>query len=141
VSDAARLRRPSGGMAPPTTATLPDGTPLDLIPLARVIADEHLARHPEEVERYGDAVRAWCVHDNQHLLNWAALDLAGAVDFDAQLRWLASVLTSRGYPLESVADDLRIAASVLRRPPSSDARRALADRLAAGAATVGGRAA
>lgn len=138
MSDAARLRPPSGGMAPPTTATLPDGTPLDLIPLAREIADEHLARHPEELERYGDAVRAWCVHDNQHLLSWAALDLAGAVDFDAQLRWLANVLTSRGYPLESVADDLRTAASVLGRPPSSDARRALADRLAAAAATVGG---
>lgn len=138
MSDAARLRPPTGGMAPPTTATLPDGTPLDLIPLAREIADEHLARHPEEVERYGDAGRAWCVHDNQHLLNWAALDLAGALDFDAQLRWLANVLTSRGYPLESVADDLRIAASVLARPPSSDARRALAGRLAAAAATVGG---
>ena len=124
MSDAARLRPPSGGMAPPTTATLPDGTPLDLIPLAREIADAHLARHPEEVEHYGDAVRAWCVHDNQHLLNWAALDLAGAVDFDAQLRWLANVLTSRGYPLESVADDLRTAAAVLGRPPSSAARRA-----------------
>ena len=49
-------------------------------------------------------MRAWCVHDNQHLLNWAALDLAGAVDFDAQLRWLASVLTSRGYPLDVVGD-------------------------------------
>ena len=137
MSGATRLRPPSGGMAPPATATLPDGTPLDLVPLAREIADEHLARHPEEVERYGDAVRAWCVHDNQHLLNWAALDLTGAVDFDAQLRWLANVLTSRGYPVESVADDLRTAASVLRRPPSSDARRALADRLAAAAATGG----
>ena len=138
MSDAARLRPPSGGMAPPTTATLPDGTPLDLIALAREIADEHLARHPEELERYGDAVRAWCVHDNQHLLHWAALDLAGAVDLDAQLRWLANVLTSRGYPVQSVADDLRTAAQVLGRPPSSDARRALANRLVAAVATVGG---
>ena len=138
MSDAMRLRPPSGGMAPPVTATLLDGTPLDLVPLAREIADEHLARHPEEVERYGEAVRAWCVHDNQHLLNWAALDLAGAVDFDAQLGWLTNVLTSRGYPLESVADDLRTAALVLARPPSSDARRALANRLAAAATTIGG---
>ena len=126
---ASRLRPPSGGLAPPISTRLPDGTELDLLPLARKIADEHLARHPEELERYGEAVRAWCVHDNQHLLDWAALDLAGAVDFDAQLRWLANVLTARGYPLESLADDLRIAASVLRRRPSSDARRALADRL------------
>jgi len=133
VSGGARLRPPSGGMAPPVSATLPDGTQLDLLPLARRIADEHLARHPEELERYGEAVRAWCVHDNQHLLGWAALDLAGAVDFDAQLRWLANVLTSRGYPLASLADDLRTAAAVLRRRPSSDARRALADRLRAAA--------
>ena len=136
MSEGARLRPPAGGMAPPTTARLPDGTELDLLPLARTVADEHLARHPEELDRYGEAVRAWCVHDNQHLLNWAAMDLAGFVDLDAQLRWLATVLTSRGYPLESLADDLRTAAWVLRRPPSSDARRALADRLAAGGAGV-----
>ena len=133
MSRSARLRPPVGGMAPPVSTRLPDGTELDLISLARKVADEHLARHPEEVERYGEAVRAWCVHDNQHLLNWAALDLAGAADFDAQLRWLANVLTSRGYPIESLADDLRTAASVLRRRPSSDARRALAYRLEAAA--------
>lgn len=137
MTDGARLRPPSGGMAPPTTTTLPDGTQLDLLPLARKISEQHLARHPEELERYGDAVRAWCVHDNQHLLHWAALDLAGAADFDVQLGWLASVLEARGYPLENLADDLRTAGSVLRRRPSSDARRALADRLAAGAATLG----
>jgi len=68
-----RLRPPSGGMAPPSTATLANGTRLDLVALAREITEEHLARHPGELERYGDAVRAWCVHDNQHLLNWAAL--------------------------------------------------------------------
>jgi len=137
MSSGARLRPPSGGMAAPTTTLLPDGTELDLLPVARAIADEHLAAHPEELERYGEAVRAWCVHDNQHLLNWAALDLAGAADFDAQLRWLANVLTSRGYPLASLAADLRTAAAVLRRPPTSDARRALADRLAGAAATLG----
>lgn len=132
-----RLRPPSGGLAPPTSARLPDGTELDLVPLARKIADAHLARHPEELERYGEAVRAWCVHDNQHLLDWAALDLAGAVDLDAQLRWLANVLTSRGYPLASLADDLRTAAAVLRRRPSSAGRRALAARLAAAATALG----
>jgi hypothetical protein len=137
MSAGERLRPPAGGMAPPTSAKLPDGTELDLLPLARKIADEHLARHPEELERYGEAVRAWCVHDNQHLLDWAALDLAGALDFDVQLRWLANVLTSRGYPLASLADDLRTAAAVLRRRPSSDGRRAVAERLATGAATLG----
>lgn len=128
-----RVRPPSGGMAPPATATLPDGTQLDLLPLAREVAAEHLLRHPDELDRYGDAARAWCVHDNQHLLNWAALDLAGVVDFEAQLRWLANVLTSRGYPLENLVDDLRIAERVLGRPPCGDAMRALAQRLAAAA--------
>ncbi|HEV2058153.1 MAG TPA: hypothetical protein VGR11_02270 [Solirubrobacteraceae bacterium] len=137
MTEGTRLQPPSGGMAPPTTTMLPDGTEVDLLAPARKIADEHLARHPEELERYGEAVRAWCIHDNQHLLNWAALDLAGAIDFDAQLHWLANVLAARGYPLESLADDLDTAASVLRRSPSSDARRALADRLAAAAANVG----
>jgi len=75
-SDSTRLRPPSGGMAPPSTATLTDGTQLDLLPLARAITEEHLVRHPDELERYGEAVRAWCTHDNQHLLHWAALDLA-----------------------------------------------------------------
>ena len=140
MSDGVRLRPPSGGMAPPTATKLPDGSELDLVALARQIADAHLARHPDEVERYGEAVRAWCIHDNQHLLNWAAMDLAGAVDFDAQLGWLANVLTARGYPLDNLADDLRTAGAVLRRRPSSAARRALADRLVAAAATLGARA-
>lgn len=134
--DGMRLRPPSGGMAPPSTATLTDGTQLDLVPLAREISEEHLARHPGELERYGDAVRAWCVHDNQHLLNWAALDLAGSVDLDAQLRWLAHVLTSRGYPLDSLVDDLRCAGSLLTRRPGSAAMHALADRLTTAAATL-----
>lgn len=140
MSELTRLRPPSGGMAPPTTAKLPDGTNLDLLPLARTIADEHLARHPEELERYGEAVRAWCIHDNQHLLNWAALDLGGVMDLDAQVAWLANVLSSRGYPLESLVDDLQTARSVLRRPPVSDGRRVLAERLGAAAAALRRRA-
>jgi hypothetical protein len=136
MTDRPRLRPPAGGLTPPVVATLPDGTQLDLLPLARQIAAEHLARHPEELERYGDAVRAWCIHDNQHLLNWAALDLAGAGKLEAQLRWLGNVLTSRGYPLRSLVDDLHIAGSLLRRDPSSDAKRALAGRLEAATAAL-----
>ena len=117
-------------MAPPVTARLSDGTQLDVLALAREIASEHLERHPEELERYGEAVRAWCVHDNQHLVNWAVLDLGGWLDLDERLRWLTNILTSRGYPLQSLLDDLQTAAAVLRREPAGDARRAVADRLA-----------
>lgn len=138
MTDGGRLHPPSGGMAAPSTTTLCDGTQLDLAPIAREIADEHLAHHPEELERYGDAVLTWCMHDNQHLINWAALDLAGYVDLDEQVRWLANVLTSRGYPLENLVDDLRTAGAVLaRRRPGSDALRALADRVTAAAAALG----
>ena len=129
------LRPPSGGMAPPPTAALADGTELDLLPLAREITATHLAGHPEELERYGPAVRAWCTHDNQHLLNWAALDVAGKVDFDGRLRWLAGVLSARGYPLQNLADNLRTAAAVLERRPG-ESTRAVARRLASAADSV-----
>ena len=33
--------------------------------------------HPDEQERYGKAGMAWCIHDNQHILNWAALESNG----------------------------------------------------------------
>ena len=44
------------------------------------------AEFPDEEERYGDAGNAWCVHDNQHILNWAYQDAPGFVDLDEQDR-------------------------------------------------------
>ena len=127
------LRPPAGGMAPPVTATLPDRTPLELRPLARTISEAHFARHPDDRERYGEAGMEWCIHDNQHLLNWAALDLAGLLDFDEQLRWLAGVLTSRGYPTEKLVDNVRTAAAVVSEHAGGESVQPLADRLAAAA--------
>ncbi len=131
------LGAPAGGMAPPAVASLPDGTQLDLRALAHEISEAHLARHPEELERYGEAARAWCTHDNQHLLNWAALDLAGSIDFDEQLRWLARILTARDYPIESLVDNLRTGEAVVKRQVSDDTMDALADRLATAASALG----
>src|SRR5436309_15423291 len=102
-------------MSPPARATLPDGVALDLHELATEISSIHLARHPEDLARYGAAGRDWCMHDNQHLLNWAVLDVCGGLDFGAQVTWLSGVLGSRGYPLASLADDLQLAAEVVRR--------------------------
>jgi hypothetical protein len=116
-------------MEPPATATLPDGTQLDLLALARAISDAHLARNPDELERYGEAARDWCTHENQHLLSWAALDLDGGTYLDDQLRWLSRVLSARGYPIASLADDLRTAAKIVRRRSRGMGARALADRL------------
>ena len=91
---------------------------------AEEVARRHFARHPEELERYGEHAMAWCVHDNQYILDWAAQPY---VDFEKEIRWLAGVLGSRGYPLASLADDLEVAAEVV---PD------LAETLRAGAAIV-----
>ena len=54
------------------------------------------------------------MHDNQHLLNWAALDVAGAVVLDEQVAWLARVLAARDFPVDRLARDLELAAAVVR---------------------------
>lgn len=124
--------RPPGGMSPPARATLRDGVVLDLHELATEISSIHLARHPEDLIRYGAVGRDWCIHDNQHLLNWAVLDVCGAVDFGAHVAWLADVLGARGYPLANLSDDLRTASQVVRRRLDSAYADALADVLANG---------
>jgi hypothetical protein len=56
---------------------------------------------------------AWCVHDNQHLLNWAVAESNGYGGFERQLAWLAAVLEARDFPLERLARNLDIPATVL----------------------------
>jgi hypothetical protein len=126
--------RPPGGMPPPETVELADGSRADLIPIVRAITDRYLERFPDELERYDDpaTVRAWCEHDNRHLVAWATL--ADEQFFD-HLRWLGRVLEHRGYPVERLADDLRIAADVVAEQ-HGDAAAGIAERLGAGAALV-----
>ena len=126
---------PPSGMAPPAQARLADGRIVNLLALAEEITDRHLADHPEEVERYGDAGRAWGIHDNQHLLNWAILDARGVTSLVEQVQWLARVLDARGYPLPSLRDDLLTAAAVLREQGDPELE-VPAERLAAAAAVV-----
>ncbi len=102
---------PSGG-APPSSATLPDGSILELAPLAREIGRRHRLEFPDEADRYGDRGLEWCVYDNQWLLSWAIMAAAGWGDFSDQLAWLAGILESRGYPVDRLARDLEIAADV-----------------------------
>ena len=104
-------RAPSGG-APPESATLPDGSSLELVPLAREIARRHRLEFPDEVDRYGDRGLEWCVYDNQWILSWSIMAAGGWGDFGAQLRWLAGILETRGYPVHRLARDLEIAADV-----------------------------
>lgn len=127
--------QPPSGMPPPARARLAGDRDIDLYALAAQVADRHLATHPEELERYGPAVREWCVHDNQHLLNWAILDVRGDTDLLGKVAWLAGVLDARGYPLDSLRDNLREAGEVLRESGDSELA-APADRLDEAAMSV-----
>lgn len=115
-------------MPPPREATLPDGGQVTLRPLAQSITDRHLQLHPEDLERYGEVGRQWCTHDNQHLLQWAAMDAAGQLDLNEQVAWLANILQARGYPLENLASNLQTAAEVINES-LTDAAAPLATRL------------
>jgi hypothetical protein len=101
-------------MAPPATAVLAGGREIDLLPLAREICARYAAEFPDEQERYGDAGRAWCVHDNQHVLHWSVLDARGEMALQEQVAWLARVLEAREFPLDRLARSLELAAEVVR---------------------------
>ncbi|MHB8492812.1 MAG: hypothetical protein ACYDA6_11460, partial [Solirubrobacteraceae bacterium] len=85
-----------------------------LVPLAGAICQRYMGEFPDEHERYGPAEQAWCLHDNQYLLAWAIQDARdGTVDVVEQALWLRDVLNRRGFPVERLARDLDIAASVV----------------------------
>jgi hypothetical protein len=123
---------PPSGQPPPRAATLADGTELDLAALAAEVCARYRAEYPDEQERYGEAGHLWCVHDNQHLINWAALHTQGYVVLDDQVAWLAKVLEARAFPLDRIARDLDIAAAVVdeRVPGGGAVAGALSDAAA-----------
>ena len=133
---APRLDPPSG-QPPPTEARVgDDGRPLDLAALAREVCRRYRSEYPDERERYGDAGNAWCVHDNQHLLNWAAGAVNGYVDLEREVGWLARVLEARDFPLDRLARNLDIGADVVREQVGGAPGNDLADALAGAAAFV-----
>ncbi len=97
-----KLAPPSGWPPPPEYAEQ-----------AQVICSRHFEMHPDQVERYGEHGMAWCVHDLQHILKWAADDAEGYTDLEKEVRWLAGILKSRDFPIQTLADDLEIAAEVV----------------------------
>ena len=105
---ATRLSPPRGGTPPPGSVTLADGTTLVLAPVAHEICRRYRAEYPDEEERYGEAGMAWCVHDLQWILSWAAEGELGA-----NVEWLARVLAARDFPLERLVRALQIAADML----------------------------
>jgi hypothetical protein len=128
---------PPSGQPPPTDARLgSDGEPLDLAALAREICRRYRDEFPDERERYGDAGNAWCVHDNQHLLNWAAGSVNGYVDLEREVGWLARVLEARDFPVDRLARNLDIAADVVREQVGGASGNELAEALEAAGAFV-----
>jgi hypothetical protein len=107
--------QPPSGVSAPTTAQLPDGTVIELEPLARTICERFYAQYPEELERSGITGAAWCRHDNQYLLAWAIQDARDhTVLLVEQAVWLADVLEHRGFPTAQLVGNLEIAAAVVR---------------------------
>jgi hypothetical protein len=124
---------PPSGFPPPASATL-GGRRIALAPLAEEIADRYFAEFPEDFDRYGDAVRAWEVHDTCHCLHWAILDAEGYASLEKEVTWLADILRARGFPLTKLARNLELAAAVVGERVESGAL--VAGRLQAAAASV-----
>jgi hypothetical protein len=127
-----RTAAPSG-WPPPTEARLGTAT-VALEPLAAATAERYFARFPEDLERYGDAARAWELHDTQHLLHWAIGDVGGSVDLQREVGWLVRVLAARDFPLEHLAANLELAADVV--DDRLDDGAAVAERLRVAAVSV-----
>jgi hypothetical protein len=102
----------------------------------RLAADRYFDRFPEALERYGDAGRAWELHDTQHLLHWAIADVEGFVDMQHHVGWLAGVLQARDFPLEHLAANLELAADVVEERLQAEA---VAERLRDAALSVRAR--
>ena len=113
---------PSGASAPEEAGGM------ELRPLADEVTERYAAEFPDEDERYDPAVwRAWCRHDTQYMLQWAALDVEGYADVQANVAWLAEVLEARAFPLDRLARTLELAADVVAEQGRDD----VADRLRA----------
>jgi hypothetical protein len=125
---------PPSGWPAPRTATLA-GRSISLVPLAEATADRYFEEFPEDLERYGDAARAWEVHDTLHCLHWAVLDVEEIASLEREVAWLTNVLRSRGFPLDHLARNLDLAAVVVDEQ-LAEGGSAVAERLRTAAAGV-----
>lgn len=132
---------PPSGHPPPAETALGPETALSLLPLAKEICRRYREEFPDEQARYGDAGNAWCVHDNQHLLNWGALEVQGYTAMNPQVDWLAGVLEARDFPLHRLARNLDIGAEVIAECVEGEHGRLLSAVLADAAAFVRARSA
>jgi hypothetical protein len=132
-----RVAPPSGWPAP--TSVRLAGHEVKLCPLAQSVADRYFEEFPEDLERYGDAARAWEIHDTSYCLQWAVLDTEGLANLEREVLWLTNVLGSRGFPLEHLARNLELAATVIDEQLTATGG-PVAERLRSAATTVRERA-
>jgi hypothetical protein len=125
---------PPSGSPPPASATLA-GRRIDLTALAEAVAARYFEEFPGDLERYGDAARAWEIHDTAHCLQWAVLDVERLASLQRQVDWLTNVLQARGFPLDQLARNLDLAAAVVEERLGEDGA-AVAERLRSAAAAV-----
>jgi hypothetical protein len=104
---------PPSGAPAPIDVEAPDGSVVDVRSLAKQVCARYRAEFPDEAERYGDAGQAWCVHDNQYILQWALLDARGTTALHDQVAWLSRVLAARDFPLDRLTRNLELAADVV----------------------------
>jgi hypothetical protein len=131
-----RALSPPSGWPAPGDVTLA-GAHVQLAPLAGEIADRYFREFPDDLERYGEAARAWEVHDTSHCLQWAVLDAEGLVDLRREVDWLAKVLHARGFPLDRLARNLELGADVVAEQLGEPGR-SVAQRLRSAAGAVRG---
>ncbi|WCB92631.1 hypothetical protein DSM104299_01328 [Baekduia alba] len=86
---------------------------MDLVALAAAVCERYYAEFADEDAVYGDVGRLWCQHDLQHLLNWAALEVAGGGPLGPEVAWLARVLEARRFPILRLAWSLDLGADVV----------------------------
>jgi hypothetical protein len=129
------MTRPPSGAPAPTYARL-GGVPIDLLPLAEEVAARYFDAFPDDLKRYGDAARAWEIHDTSYCLEWAILDVEGLADVEREVAWLSDILRSRDFPLERLERNLQLAAEVVGERLGEPGA-PVAARLRAGGACVG----
>ena len=121
VADPKRRVEPPGGAPPPSEAGFPNGDVVALVPLAEAVCTSYYEHYADEDSRYGPAGRAWCQHDNQYLLAWAAHEaVRHDGTLDTNIDWLCRVLAARAFPLERLRHDLELAAEVVAPLPAGE---------------------
>lgn len=128
---------PPSGVNPPAAFDVGDGRRVDLAPLAARLCELYYEAYPDDLERYGEAGRAWCDHDSRYLLAWALEDAgAGTLSAVEQVQWLGRVLAGRNFPVARLAHHVGLTAAVLEAEVPDDLGRRAALLMREAASTL-----